>query len=128
MIPQLPDTITNEDLDLLYTKLGLRTAVANEYLRLSLRHVLLFDKKQLDYGPHNIVGFGLFGIVVRMNDKFERLKNLFKKGRRRKAINESIRDTFSDIHVYSNIAMLYDLNLWPRQEKDENNLRSSKNQ
>jgi len=79
------------------------------------------DQKQQDYGPRNISGFGTFGVVVRMNDKFERLKSLFNKGRRRRAVNESIIDTFRDISNYATIALMIETNQWPMDEtsKDE---------
>ena len=74
---------------------------------------MLLDKKNQDYGPRNVSGFGPFGIVVRMNDKFERLKTLFAKGRKRKAVNENVLDTFSDISNYGIIAELLEKNEWP---------------
>ena len=48
-----------------------------------------------------------------MSDKMERLANLFNKGRRRKAVNESIIDTFRDIANYGVIAMMLEEGKWP---------------
>lgn len=61
-------------------------------------------RKQNDYGHGNILRFGLFGVLVRMSDKVERLKNLEKTGR--KALNESTHDTLLDIVGYSIIALM----------------------
>ena len=58
----------------------------------------LIIKKQKDYSKSNIKIFGEFGILVRLSDKFERLKNLSNTG---KAPNfESVDDTYRDIAGY----------------------------
>lgn len=97
----------------LASKMQLKTVTAEHYLHFALANVLLFDRKQQDYGPHNILKYGIHGVVVRMGDKQERLAHLFKTPRRRKAVNESIADTFRDIHVYGNIALLLEEGRWP---------------
>ena len=66
--------------------------------------------KQKDYGPKNISAFGLVGVLVRMNDKFERLKNLTKTGKR--PTNESIEDTLIDVANYAMIALAVHRNWW----------------
>src|SRR6266516_361541 len=60
----------------LYETLGLETKAGKEALLVALDNVRLLDAKQRDYGPHNISAFGLFGCVVRLNDKVERLKHI----------------------------------------------------
>jgi hypothetical protein len=115
---ELPDTITQEDVDVLYTKLGLRTIAAKSFLQLALRLTILFDGKQQDYGPDNIADFGVYGVVVRMNDKFRRIVNLFRTKRRRRPVNEAIRDTFVDVASYGLIAYMLETNQWPKQEPD----------
>jgi hypothetical protein len=97
--------------------LELKTEAAREYLNAVFYNATLFDNKQQDYGPGNIAGFGTFGVVVRMNDKFERLKTLFaKKGRKRRAVNETIDDTLRDIANYAVIAILLEGGNWPLKE------------
>jgi hypothetical protein len=91
---------------------GIETLAGKEFLTIALENVVLMDKKQRDYGPKNISGFGMFGIVVRMNDKFERIKHLFNN-RRKKATNESIRDSLRDISNYAVIAIMLDTGKWP---------------
>lgn len=72
---------------------------------LTYQHVLdTVIGKQRDYGHGNILKFGLVGIVVRLSDKIERLKNLRSSGST--AVNESIFDTRLDIVGYSMIAMM----------------------
>lgn len=66
--------------------------------------IQLLIRKQRDYGHGNILGFGLFGVAVRMSDKLERLKNLMR--RRITPSNESIEDTVMDIVGYSVIASM----------------------
>ena len=98
--------------ELIFEKLELSNPVTKEFLRVCLENAKLFDKKQTDYGPRNISGFGAFGVVVRMNDKFERLKTLMGRKRRRPQ-NESIMDSLRDISNYANIAILLETNKWP---------------
>ncbi len=95
--------------------LGLKTNEAREFLTIALENALLMDKKQQDYGSKNISSFGTFGVVVRMNDKFERIKNLFNNKRKR-AVNESIHDSFRDISNYAIIALMLEQGKWPNSE------------
>ena len=88
--------------------------IQTEMGRAALTHyvdaILLFEKKQLDYGPNNISDFGEFGVLVRLNDKINRLKNLFKTNA--SAQNESIADTWKDITNYGLIGLMCHLNVW----------------
>ncbi len=65
----------------------------------------LLARKQHDYGPNNILGFGEKGIAVRMWDKVNRLKNLLWD-RDEAGQEESIGDTFVDLAGYSIIALM----------------------
>lgn len=117
----LPETFTertdsaggDSQLSLLVAHLGIQTTAGREALVLALENVLLLDRKQQDYGSSNISSFGAFGCVVRINDKVERLKNLYGK-KRRKAINESVLDSFRDLSNYAIIAHLVETNKWPK--------------
>ena len=60
--------------------------------------------KQHDYGHDNILAFKEQGLVVRLWDKVNRLKNLFWKNSEPK--NESIEDTFTDIAGYAIIGLM----------------------
>lgn len=64
---------------------------------------LLVDK-QRDYGPKNITMFGEFGVLVRANDKLQRLINLIQNNKEPK--NEAIEDTWADLRNYSQIALM----------------------
>jgi hypothetical protein len=61
-------------------------------------------RKQHDYGHGNINRFGMYGVIVRLSDKIERLENL--KNRNTKAANESTNDTLMDIVGYCVIALM----------------------
>lgn len=100
------------NLDELYTLLDLKTQAAREFLRLVIEDTLLFDKKQSDYGSKNISDWGAFGVIVRMSDKFSRVKNLYRN-RRKASINEFIRDNMQDIGIYSRIFRMLDEGKWP---------------
>lgn len=67
-----------------------------------LREIML--KKQADYGHENITDFGEMGVVVRMNDKMSRIKNLLKTGNDPKV--EPLVDSFVDIANYSIIWLM----------------------
>ena len=72
-------------------------------------------KKQRDYGPGNInnaPGGALNGLLVRMNDKMERLKHLIYHADGEPQ-NESIDDSFLDIANYAVIAMMVRQGSWP---------------
>ena len=75
-----------------------------------LGDIQLFDKKQHDYGPGNIAKFGEFGVLVRTNDKLERLINLNRRGD--DPANESVMDTWQDLSVYGAIARVVKQNQW----------------
>jgi len=78
----------------------------------------LLISKQRDYGPGNInnaFGGPMNGLLVRMGDKFERLKNLFAFGDG-KPQHEPIEDSFKDLANYAIIAMMVKRGKWPRNK------------
>ena len=65
----------------------------------------LFIKKNSDYG-NSFEDFGYIGIIIRINDKINRLKSLY----RIKNINiedESFEDTINDLYNYTILGLLY---------------------
>ena len=75
--------------------------------KLMTEDLALCQRKGADYSPEddclaNLKEFGLLGIVVRLSDKFARLKNLVQSGKH--AQNESPRHTLRDIRIYSYLA------------------------
>lgn len=78
----------------------------------------LLISKQRDYGPGNInnaYGGPLNGLMVRMGDKWERLKNLIDSGNEPQ--HESIEDSFKDLANYCIIAMMVGRGNWPENKK-----------
>ena len=72
-------------------------------------------KKQIDYGPYNIwhaPGGATNGLMVRMSDKLERLKNLIYK--QVKPNNESLEDSFVDLANYAVIALMVQRGVWAK--------------
>ena len=61
--------------------------------------------RQRKYGPGNIPKFGMFGVLVRLNDKIERLNNMATSGGLALTDfgDESVEDTLIDIANYANI-------------------------
>mgnify|MGYP003118694243 CR=1 FL=1 len=95
---------------------------AKEFKRLQNEQYELFCKKQMDYGPSNIaMGTSLdtseekrlskIGLIVRINDKIQRLINLVVKNNR-EAQNEPTIDAFKDLACYGIIAQIVEAGKW----------------
>lgn len=93
-------------------QLGLKTEIGLEALKVALANVQTLDRKQQDYGAGNISAFGELGLLVRVNDKVERLKNLHKTGRMTDPANESVTDSWLDLSNYGLIAVLVRTGVW----------------
>lgn len=66
----------------------------------------LFLKKNKDYGD-SFATYGSVGVIVRMQDKINRLVNISKVGTVSINIDsESLRDTLIDLHNYSAMAIM----------------------
>lgn len=97
-------------------------ATEKEFQTLLNEMYLTFCKKQFDYGPGNIamgttlknekeVNTALFGIIVRLNDKINRLVNL-STNHDFEAKNEPVEDAFLDIAIYSVMALIVKNQKW----------------
>ncbi len=95
---------------------------AKEFQRIQFEQWLLFCQKQMDYGPTNIsMGtplatdsekrLSLVGLIVRINDKVQRLLNLMVKNNR-EAQNEPSIDAFKDLACYGIIAQIVQNGKW----------------
>ena len=95
---------------------------ANEFKRLQSEQYEMFCKKQMDYGPQNIAmgtqlktesdtHLSLVGLIVRINDKIQRLLNLVVKNKR-EAQNEPTMDAFKDLSCYGIIAQIVKNGKW----------------
>ena len=84
----------------------------------------LFCRKQYDYGSGNITLGGdldkeddrmmaLIALVIRMNDKVNRLKNIIVNHKGQNAVaNETYLDAFKDLSIYGVIAQLVSEKVW----------------
>ncbi len=95
---------------------------AHEFQRLQDEQYALFCRKQMDYGPSNIAmgtsldtddekRLSLVGLIVRINDKVQRLLNLVVSNDR-DAQNEPVEDAFGDLSVYGIIAQIVRNGKW----------------
>ena len=95
---------------------------AAEFRRLQKLQYEVFCEKQMDYGPTNIsMGtplstdkekrLSLIGLIVRINDKVQRLLNLMVKNNR-EAQNEPSIDAFKDLACYGIIAQIVQNGKW----------------
>jgi hypothetical protein len=80
------------------------------WVRISGEAIALCCQKQRDYGPGNIPAFGVLGVLVRLNDKVERLKNLINSNKDPEY--ESIEDTLLDLVNYSMIGIAVRRGWW----------------
>ena len=102
--------------DTLPEKINIDTAeVIMAFWQETLKNFILFIQKQLDYGSGNIARFGELGVMVRANDKIERLRTLLLENREAK--NEPVEDTWRDLANYGVIGLLCHLGLWPEYKK-----------
>ena len=95
---------------------------AKEFQKIQYEQWSTFCKKQMDYGPSNIaMGTSLrtkderrlskIGLIVRINDKIQRLINLVVRNNR-EAQNEPTIDAFKDLACYGIIAQIVQNGKW----------------
>ena len=75
--------------------------------------------KQHDYGHDNILAFRQQGLVVRLWDKINRLKNLIWTNKEPK--NETTVDTFTDIAGYAIIGLMLANETFTKELKEKKN-------
>jgi len=96
-------------------------ATAKAFKAFQHEQYVLFCKKQKDYGSSNItlggdmenkddVEFALKGLIIRMNDKLNRMLNLVRK--QLTPENEPLEDAFQDISIYGIIARIVKDGFW----------------
>ena len=93
----------NQLRDQIYKVLGCTEEQTRVIIDKFLSDIVLFDKKQHDYGPQNIAKFGATGVLVRSSDKIERLINLHNRGESPE-VEEPLTETWQDLTVYVAIA------------------------
>lgn len=102
---------------------GTYPETCEEFKKIQREQYETFCKKQFDYGPHNIslgsdlhkredVNASISAIVVRLNDKIQRLINMVLRKKTFEAANEPIFDAFSDTSVYCIIAEIVKRKKW----------------
>ena len=79
------------------------TSLKGKLNEIASRIVELLARKDSDYGSENLRKHGLYGILVRLDDKLARLNHLIsKKGLvSANVIDETLEDTFIDIAGYA---------------------------
>jgi len=101
--------------------LGLKTGMAKKAIKYKIENILLFDRKQSDYGSKNIAAWdkkdlNILGVGFRLNDKLQRMMNLTWKRIESKespeVIEESMIDTAKDIENYGTILELLESDEW----------------
>ena len=113
---------TKEELDAIQFIEKHYPETAKEFQQIQFEQYETFCKKQMDYGPSNIsMGAGVgeavnkklatTALVIRINDKIQRLLNLVVSNDR-DAQNEPVEDAFKDLSVYGIIAQIVRNGKW----------------
>ena len=100
---ELPGIHVNSTRDIA-DSLGIITPLGRMALQSLLECAVLLDRKNRDYGPGNISAFGEQGVIVRVNDKVERLKTLVWGGKHPQ--HEKVEDTWKDLTNYGVIGLM----------------------
>ena len=108
-------------IDLIMEECKCTEPITRSFIEEVLGDIALFDRKQRDYGSQNIADFGVFGVLVRANDKIARLKNLGTK----LATNEAVEDSWRDLSVYGVIARLVRSGKWEKSSDAPSEERSA---
>jgi hypothetical protein len=77
---------------------------SQQLLKVQDEALQLFTKKNKDYGD-SFATFGSIGVIVRMQDKINRLVSI-DKNNITCVYDESLRDTLIDLHNYSAMAIM----------------------
>lgn len=108
-MPRPLDSKVEAELPNLAFQLGITSEMGLAALRVAINNLITFERKQRDYGSGNIAAFGEFGVLVRVNDKVERLKTLHKRALADHSDtphNESVADSWLDLANYGLIGYL----------------------
>jgi hypothetical protein len=109
-----PDLVKETEPGVFEFRVRLTTDLAKAALPAFLENLRTLDRKQQDYGSGNLTKFGVEGVVIRANDKLERIINLRKKGvTGGSPANESLADSFLDLANYALIGFLMQTAKWP---------------
>ena len=84
--------------------LGIETKLGRDCFHALCEAAILLDRKNKDYGPGNISAFGEKGVIVRLNDKIERLKTLVWNDKSPE--HEKVSDTWLDVTNYGIIGLM----------------------
>jgi hypothetical protein len=91
-------------------QLGITTPLGIKCFEAFCEAAILLDSKNKDYGSGNISAFGERGVIVRLNDKVERLKTLVWNDK--SPVHEKVADTWLDICNYGIIGLLCHKGIW----------------
>lgn len=111
-----------KSINFIWDELKCTELITKKFIDLIMDDIKTFDSKQRDYGHKNISEFGEYGVLVRCNDKIERLKNLYGVerdtdillGSGPNPLNEPMEDNWKDLSIYAVIARLCRKGVWPK--------------
>lgn len=85
------------------------TFISRNFESICCELIALHEHKNKDYGgafDKSMSKFGVVSLLIRLNDKFERLDSLFKNGKA-EVTDESFEDTLRDIACYAIMGLEY---------------------
>lgn len=97
--------------------------LVERFEHLQMEELLLFCKKNLDYGTKNItkgldmnnpedLWFIMVSLWTKISDKINRWQNILRNGNKLQVADETVLDTLQDISNYCNIAQLLYRGQW----------------
>lgn len=101
---------------------GVKTSIdgiEDEWLNIAGEIYTIFCMKNADYGPNNIAALGEEGIVVRLFDKFSRIKRLIFDKIDIDVNDESVEDSIIDLIDYGIILLLVKRGIWPKYQEPD---------
>lgn len=94
-------TLEQEIIEQIKSKYDDLTEIDLKIYNLTLEIAKLLVKKNRIYGKNNLLRLGIIGILLRLEDKLARIKNIIKKDQHDYLDYEAIEDALKDIAGYS---------------------------
>ena len=82
-----------------------------------LKAFRIWQERQRKYGRNNIAKWGALGVLMRGDDKTERLRHIYA-GNRNESLDESISDSWLDKVNYALMGAMLHWGWWPREGED----------
>jgi len=97
---------------LIANQLELTNDFSKKFIREALNSIIKFDKKHTEKGFGEFQKFGAFGVVVRIDEKYQELLENYKNGNTSQFPKEILEKDWEDIAVYALMGKLIEEGEW----------------